>query len=669
MADIKKELNDIKNAVYGREVRGSIHDGIKKINEESEGSRQIANSIEQRQDAVEQQFDDVLNEWTSDKPISNEETIAARTNRNTGENHQTLGQRLDAENRKVNAQLADNVLEINNLKENTSLLSDIIYKKEIVLSLPIRFPDYDDMDTFYGGLYPQSFSILKEDDLIFINYSKGNDPTNCIVVYQFTTGEYISCFRIAANTQDGLVVKKEGEKRYLYGSATSEVNQRVIRRFDITNLPQNKSLLTDYTEINVQIASQFNYHNGKWITMQNSVSAFGGGRYSRNYWQILDDDFNVIKSFYINGNIVPIVTDYDLKDIFPKTQSIAIGSDFIALGIGAFSSTGDSRNKQQGLLIVDFNGNVINEGILSSEGYRNQLVNLGYSIDHIENEGVFVDENDNIYSLIVHKNYNAVNGDEVGILIFKEASTSKDAIDFKNISTPLYTLDVENIAKNMFPVMHKKDRSRVIENPITNERFNTVFEIFDFMVKYKIPHTKFYFDSVTGKNITGLRGEEPVNTFYLVYNLNNNVIRGFEVTYNEINSFHYLYQSDEVKYIRSDGRVLISSDRHNLEEGTIIQIPDITQYKYLEFEIVNSSYDGGIYRFDLSGATSTITSTYFNPNLTLGIVYFKRAILKKGEDILEVTSASEIIIQSDGTPSQRKISDGNFQIRKIYGVL
>src|SRR5690625_3753032 len=39
MADIDKELRDIKNAVYGKEVRGSIHDGIKKINEESEESK------------------------------------------------------------------------------------------------------------------------------------------------------------------------------------------------------------------------------------------------------------------------------------------------------------------------------------------------------------------------------------------------------------------------------------------------------------------------------------------------------------------------------------------------------------------------------------------------------------------------------------------------------
>src|SRR5690625_3238137 len=272
MADIKKELNDIKNAVYGREVRSSIHDGIKKINDEVENATDLSESAKHQVENIQQQVNQLVVEGDSSVEAAQARVTA------DGRVFDTLRDRLNY----TDTQLADNVLEINNLKENTSLLSDIIYKKEIVLSLPIRFPDYDDMDTFYGGLYPQSFSILKEDDLIFINYSKGNDPTNCIVVYQFTTGEYISCFRIAANTQDGLVVKKEGEKRYLYGSATSEVNQRVIRRFDITNLPQNKSLLTDYTEINVQIASQFNYHNGKWITMQNSVSAFGGVRYSRN---------------------------------------------------------------------------------------------------------------------------------------------------------------------------------------------------------------------------------------------------------------------------------------------------------------------------------------------------------------------------------------------------
>src|SRR5690625_5294677 len=112
MADIRHLLDKIRKAIYGKEVRGSLADGLEAVNNEVEDATEVAVNVEQRQDAVEQQFDDVLNEWTGDKPISNEETIAARTNRETGENYQTLGQRLDAENKKVTEQLAETVKEI-----------------------------------------------------------------------------------------------------------------------------------------------------------------------------------------------------------------------------------------------------------------------------------------------------------------------------------------------------------------------------------------------------------------------------------------------------------------------------------------------------------------------------------------------------------------------------
>lgn len=120
MADIKKELNDIKNAIYGREVRGSIHDGINKINKESEGSRQIATNTEQRQDAVEQQFNNLLSEWSDERPIDNAETIAARTNTKESKTYENLGKRLDEEYGKVKTQLADkaNKLQVN-LLENS----------------------------------------------------------------------------------------------------------------------------------------------------------------------------------------------------------------------------------------------------------------------------------------------------------------------------------------------------------------------------------------------------------------------------------------------------------------------------------------------------------------------------------------------------------------------
>lgn len=73
MADIKKELNDIKNAVYGREVRSSIHDGIKKINEESEESKQKAEEAHEiTQDLLDETFDSAALEANFEQRLNDE---------------------------------------------------------------------------------------------------------------------------------------------------------------------------------------------------------------------------------------------------------------------------------------------------------------------------------------------------------------------------------------------------------------------------------------------------------------------------------------------------------------------------------------------------------------------------------------------------------------------
>src|SRR5690606_36392113 len=109
MADIKKELNDIKNAVYGREVRGSIHDGIKKINDEVE-------NITDRQDSVEAQFQSVLDETTGKDVISAPEITAARVGADDT-NHPNLKKRLDTEYQKLSSQLADIEQEVSKLDD------------------------------------------------------------------------------------------------------------------------------------------------------------------------------------------------------------------------------------------------------------------------------------------------------------------------------------------------------------------------------------------------------------------------------------------------------------------------------------------------------------------------------------------------------------------------
>lgn len=107
MANINNELNKIKKAIHGKDVRGSIHDGIEKINEEVEGTTG-------RQDSVEAQFQSVLDETTGKDVISAPEINAAKVGADNT-NYPNLKQRLDTEHNQVTEQLAETEAELNQL--------------------------------------------------------------------------------------------------------------------------------------------------------------------------------------------------------------------------------------------------------------------------------------------------------------------------------------------------------------------------------------------------------------------------------------------------------------------------------------------------------------------------------------------------------------------------
>lgn len=106
MANISSFLNKIRNAVYGKEVRGSLADGLEAVNKETENATDLSKNTERRQTSVEQQFDDLQQNATDISP-SDIEIVAARTNNETGESYPTLVKRLNDENKKVTEQLAD----------------------------------------------------------------------------------------------------------------------------------------------------------------------------------------------------------------------------------------------------------------------------------------------------------------------------------------------------------------------------------------------------------------------------------------------------------------------------------------------------------------------------------------------------------------------------------
>lgn len=102
MANIKNHLNNIKNALFGQEVRGSIHDGIDAINKEVE-------STTGRQVDLEKTFDQlVINAGNS-----NAEIVDARV-KSDGTSYSKLGDRLN----EVDSQLEHNTSGIKDISIN-----------------------------------------------------------------------------------------------------------------------------------------------------------------------------------------------------------------------------------------------------------------------------------------------------------------------------------------------------------------------------------------------------------------------------------------------------------------------------------------------------------------------------------------------------------------------
>ena len=128
MANIKTHLNNIKGALFGKDVRGSIHDGIDAINKEVEGTTK-------RQVDLESTFDELI----INAGNSNAEIVDARV-KSDGTSYSKLGDRLN----EVDSQLEHNEKVLKVFKVNSNETNDEALQR-IFNELPnggiIKFPE------------------------------------------------------------------------------------------------------------------------------------------------------------------------------------------------------------------------------------------------------------------------------------------------------------------------------------------------------------------------------------------------------------------------------------------------------------------------------------------------------------------------------------------------
>lgn len=123
---IKQAAENIRKKIYGKEVRESLAKGIEVAGDIADESNSRSKDTEHRQTVLETQFDDQIRNMTLEDP-SSAEMVAGRTNAVTGENHPTIGRRLDADYRFFDEQLADTP---NNIKPKWSVWAE--FEKRVV---------------------------------------------------------------------------------------------------------------------------------------------------------------------------------------------------------------------------------------------------------------------------------------------------------------------------------------------------------------------------------------------------------------------------------------------------------------------------------------------------------------------------------------------------------
>ena len=227
MANIKDKLNNIQNALFGHEVRGSIHDGIEAINNEVEDTTS-------RQYVLENTFE----ELTITAGNSNAEIVAARVEAD-GTTHKKLGDRLNKVDSQINetmSQLEHTVnkiyylnimdfingnditnalnLAINTIKENGEIVippGNYTISSTITVNKPLTIKCYGVIqraNNMNGILFNiTSNNVILDSFTIDGNLDNQKSDDDCIVIYNasYCTIKNVNMYNVCGN---GILVLK-----------------------------------------------------------------------------------------------------------------------------------------------------------------------------------------------------------------------------------------------------------------------------------------------------------------------------------------------------------------------------------------------------------------------------------------------------------------------------
>ena len=476
-----------------------------------------------------------------------------------------------------------------------------IYKLKPLVEIPVRFPDYNKIvgEHDLKNIYPSAFDIDWENNLLFLVSLGALQPSGVmqdriITMYDITSGEYKGYFYAGIYGGEGIVVKWENNKRYLY----CQNGMGYLGKYDITLLPKNASKLESIEDIFCNVHWTFGYDGANWLITQGGAEK--GYKDQRRTHAYYSDSFKRL------GYILTDTKDtgYFNSDYYSnntKIQSMTIGNGKIYMGIGAYHA--DGRQGEQGKIgikVLDSSGNLIETGLMNSQKVIDKLNDMDKNADILENEGVHVKRDDGrVFSLMIFRNPERnEHANKGGIYIMEHYSSDLNAIDFSDCSSTLLGTTIEGQQPLSF---QDPDGKMFLENHLTGERLNSMSDILTYMVNDYRDEFSFYSSNVTIKwfdNET-LGGSR----FVKIHNTNN--------IYFIIEVFGYKNRPNQTYFVNRDFNTGDIKEIINITPESLI-----TEYLYEIDDLHN--LDFGYYEVVLNNKMFNLPKTFPNSNaLTL----------------------------------------------------
>ena len=386
----------------------------------------------------------------------------------------------------------------------------LIHRRRLLKQFPRRFPDYPTVYAMGGNLSlsPQAFTIDEATDEIFILYAQYSAPNEAgwVAVFDWVSKTYKGCFSVGWSGE-GLDIEYAGGTRLL----TARRTNTSLAKFDITTLPANLSAPTPVsTHALTSVNHRFSRRGNEWLVAQTSSRAP-----SRHVMALYDSAFGRKGAFAFNF-IEGGYTSDAVEDWFPKQQSLALGTNVVAAGLGGHWQAPEpiTGYAHQGLRLHGLNGCKLIEAIWSPDRLITLANSNGWGFNKIENEGVHFTADGSLWSMHICKTIAGTSPTTDGIAIIEEFSTHPDAVDFSAAAASLPWYDPIATSVDLFPRVGPD-----LVNPFTGIAFASVADILGFMVAANHPTFSFY--SNTGTAITDfLGGAIPGETLVTIHNCN-----------------------------------------------------------------------------------------------------------------------------------------------------